>query len=112
MSKRMDELLLAAAGALEDGRDPLSIELLGEHSVTFTESEKFTEHLAQVLRGYVAAPRGVRLAVLLCSASEDIGLDPVFLSAIALKNEALREILGLDEQPAGQSLESSDAGGV
>ena len=112
MSERMDELLLAAANALEDGRDPLSTELLGEHSVTFAESAKFTEHLAQVLRGYVAAPRGVRLAVLLCSASEDIGLDPVFLSAIALKNEALRQILELDEQPAGQSSESSATGGV
>lgn len=103
MGERLDELLLATAGALEEGRNLLFTELLGEHSVTYEEDAKFTGHLAQVLRGYVAAPRGVRLAVLLCATSEDIGLDPVFLSAIALKNEALREILGLDERATGEA---------
>lgn len=98
VNERMDELLSAAAGALEDGRDPLSIELLREHSITSEETSRLTYQMAQVLRGYVAAPRDVRLAVLLCSTAGDIGLPPAYLSAIALKNEALRQIVGLSEE--------------
>lgn len=43
---RTQRLLLAAAGALEDGRDPFEGPFLAQHSVTYDECMGLSDHLA------------------------------------------------------------------
>jgi hypothetical protein len=50
----MKFLLLAAATALEEGQDPLSINFLQEHSITFAEYAAFREAMAFGIRYWVA----------------------------------------------------------
>jgi hypothetical protein len=50
----MKFLLLAAATALEEGQDPLSINFLQEHSITFAECATFREAMAFGTRYWVA----------------------------------------------------------
>lgn len=57
---RMDELLKEAADAFEDGRDPFSTVWLREHDVSSTECVDLGERIADVLRGYLNAPRVVK----------------------------------------------------
>ena len=49
---RMGELLLAAADALDDGRDPFEHSFLVEHEVTYDECGNMAEQVAFAIRIY------------------------------------------------------------
>lgn len=52
--RRLKFILLAAATALEEGQDPLSINFLQEHSMTFAEFTAFREAMAFGIRYWIA----------------------------------------------------------
>jgi hypothetical protein len=52
--KRTKFLLLTAADALEKGQDPLSLNFLQEHQISFNEAEMFRQALAYTVRYWVA----------------------------------------------------------
>jgi hypothetical protein len=52
--RRLKFLLLVAATALEEGQDPLSINFLQEHRITFAECAAFREAIAFGTRSWVA----------------------------------------------------------
>jgi hypothetical protein len=59
---RSAELLKAAADALEDGRDPLELSFLTEHSVSLDECCNLAESLALGARLYAWAMENPKMA--------------------------------------------------
>ncbi len=53
---RVRELLLKAAEAMEDGRDPFSGDFLSANNVTLDECYTLSEQLATITRGWLAMP--------------------------------------------------------
>ena len=52
--KRLKYLLVAAADALENGQDPLALNFLQEHEISWIEAELFRQGLAYAVRYFVA----------------------------------------------------------
>jgi hypothetical protein len=69
---RRSQLLLAAADALGDGRDPLSTGFLSDHQVTLTECHQLAGDIGDAIRSYVASARHPGLAAAMaCATAED-----------------------------------------
>ncbi len=64
------ELLAKAADAFADGRDPFSTPWLSEHGVTLDECYALSQSIAELIRGYLAAPLSYRTGLLLFKAAE------------------------------------------
>ena len=94
---RMDELVLAVAADLSDGRVPLSHEFLVEHQVTADECIDLTNKLGNILAGYVKAPSQAKALIMVTGVlDEDSGITPdiVWLSGIQNWTQSLLADLG------------------
>lgn len=54
MNQRSDELLAMSADAFAEMRNPFDTESLVQHNVTLDECGDLSDHIAIVLRGYLA----------------------------------------------------------
>ena len=68
LTERFCSLLAAAADALEDGRDPFSLDFLGEHEITATEYIDLSTTMSIILNGYLSAPNWIQKGILICGA--------------------------------------------
>lgn len=59
--ERAESLVLAAADAMDDGRDPFDHHFLAEHDVTLSEAHDLSEALALGARLYTCAMRNISL---------------------------------------------------
>lgn len=79
---RINELLLAAADALDDGRDPFSTEWLSTNNVTADECFALSESMAVAVRNYARlAPVG-KLEAIIRSECKDDGEREAMLSGL------------------------------
>ena len=74
--ERGKELLTEAAAALNDQRDPFSLDWLAENNVTADECFDLSQNIATLLYGYLGAPADVKQQIMLIGACTASGMPP------------------------------------
>lgn len=98
MSKkdRMDDLMLKAATALENGADPFNREFLVENDVSADECMGLSEKMGIVIKGFLGADRDDQAMLIGVGAVYDEGPEMVKLFRDSLKlSQATRRIKAL-----------------
>lgn len=95
LNDRMQELLKMAADKFENGGNPFDASVLREHHVTLDECMDLSEGIATIIRGYLSAPKEIRMRVMMSGVADASGLDPDMVVHMMNKQDALNKLKNL-----------------
>lgn len=95
LNDRMQELLKMAADKFEGGSNPFDASVLSEHNVTMDECFDLSEGIATIIRGYLSAPKEIRMRVMMSGVADAAGLDPEVVVHMMNKQDALSKLKSL-----------------